>query len=84
MNNGQEQRNIWPRPIQDTYNALVRGLNVSQQIGLTSQIASSQIPLDKIIERNIRIVVVFSSKEVAQQLACLAGQLVINFLFPIR
>ena len=35
------------------------------------------------MERNIRIVVVFSSKEPAQQLACLAGQSTVNFVFPI-
>ena len=69
---------------QDTYDALVRGLNSSQQVGYTRQIALSQIPLAEIIDRNIRIVVVFSSEESARQLVCLAGQATVNFVFPIR
>ena len=69
-----------------TYNAFLRELmNNSQQVaGYHRQIADSQIPLREIIERNIRIVVVFSDKKPAHQLACLAGQSTVNFIFPIR
>ena len=69
-----------------TYNAFLRELsNNSQQVaGYHRQIADSQIPLREIIDRNIRIVVVFSDKKPARQLACLAGQSTVNFVFPIR
>ena len=69
---------------QDTYDAFVRGLNNSHQVGYTRQIADSQIPLGEIVERNIRIAIVFSGKKPARQLACLAGQSTVNFVFPIR
>ena len=69
---------------QDVYDALVRGLNGSQQVGYTRQIALSQIPLADIVARNIRIVVVLSDKEPSRQLACLAGQSTVNFVFPVR
>ena len=69
---------------QQSYAAFVRALsNNSHHVGYTRQIAASQIPLAEVKERNIRIVVVFSSKEPAQQLACLAGQSTVNFIFPI-
>ena len=69
---------------QDTYDALIRGLNGSQQVGYTRQITLSQIPLDEINNRNIRVVVVFSGKKLAYQLVCLAGQPKVNFVFPIH
>ena len=69
---------------QQSYAAFVRALsNNSHHVGYTRQIAASQIPLAEVKERNIRIVVVFSSQEPAQQLACLAGQSMVNFIFPI-
>ena len=67
-----------------TYDAFVRGLNSSQQVGYTRPIADSQIPLGEIVSRSIRIVIVFSGKKPARQLACLAGQSTVNFIFPIR
>ena len=66
------------------FSAFVKRFNDSQEIGYTRQIADSQIPLREIIDRNIRIVVVFSDKKPARQLACLAGQSEFNFVFPIR
>ena len=69
---------------QDTYDALIRELNSSQQVGYTRQITSSQIPLGEVINRNIRIAVVFSGKKLACQLVCLAGQPEVNFVFPIH
>ena len=69
---------------QQTYDAFLRGLNNSHQVVYTRQIADSQIPLGDIIERNIRIVIVFSGKKPARQLACLTGQSTVNFVFPIR
>ena len=68
----------------DTYTAFVNQFNDSKGIGYTRQIADSQIPLREIINRNIRIVVVFSDKKPAHQLACLAGQSTVNFVFPMR
>ena len=67
-----------------TYTAFVNQFNDSQEIGYTRQIADSQIPLGEIINRNIRIVVVFSDKKPARQLACLAGQSTMKFTFPIQ
>ena len=67
-----------------TYTAFVNQFNDSQEIGYTRQIADSQIPLGEIINRNIRIVVVFSDKKPARQLACLAGQSTVNFVFPMQ
>ena len=69
---------------QQFYDAFVQKLNSQQVVGYTRQIADSQIPLREIIERNIRIVVVFSDKKPARQLACLAGQSTVNFVFPVR
>ena len=69
---------------QHTYGTFLRQLNGSQQPGYTRQIAATQIPLAEIIERNIRIVVVFSGKEAARQLVCLAGQSEVDFTFPIH
>ena len=67
-----------------TYTAFAKRLNDSQEIGYIRQISDSQVPLREIIERNIRIVVVFADKKPARQLACLAGQPEFNFIFPIR
>ena len=70
---------------QQIYDAFVWELRTSQQgAGYTRQIADSQIPLREILEKNARIVVVFSDKKPARQLACLAGQSDVNFVFPIR
>ena len=70
---------------QQIYDAYVRELKTSQQgAGYTRQIADSQIPLREILERNARIVVVFSDKKPARQLVCLAGQSDVKFVFPIR
>ena len=65
------------------YDVLVGGLNASQRVGYIQRIAPSQIPLNEITKRNIRLVVVISDKIPAQQLVCLAGQPSINFTFPI-
>ncbi len=67
-----------------TYTTFVNQFNDSEEIGYTRQFADSQIPLREIIDRNIRIVVVFADKKPARQLACLAGQPEFNFVFPIR
>ena len=67
-----------------TYTAFLNQFNNPQEIGYARQIADSQIPLREIINRNIRIVVVFSDKKPARQLACLAGQSTVNFIFPIQ
>ena len=67
-----------------TYTAFAKRFNDSQEIGYIRQIADSQVPLREIIERNIRIVVVFADKKSARQLACLAGQPEFNFVFPIQ
>ena len=69
-----------------TYTSFANRLrsNGSQEVGYTRQIADSQIPLREIVDRNIRIVVVFSDKKPARQVACLAGQSEFNFVFPIR
>ena len=68
------------------YTAFTKRFNDSQDIGYIRQIADSQVPLREIIDRNIRIVVVFADKKPARQLACLAGhgQPEFNFVFPIR
>ena len=69
----------------DTYNALARELNNNlQQVGYTGQVSSSQIPIDEIIERSIRTVIIFSSNEPARQLVCLAGHEDYNFVFPLH
>ncbi len=67
-----------------TYTAFVNRFNNFEEIGYTRQIADSQIPLREIIDRNIRIVVVFADKKPVHQLACLAGQREFDFVFPIR
>ena len=68
----------------DTYNAFVRELkNTSQQVGYTRQVSSSQIPIDEIIQRSIRTVIIFSSNEPARQLVCLAGHEDFSFVFPL-
>ena len=67
------------------YDTFVRKHRISQQdAAYTRQIADSQIPLGDILERNIRIVVVLANKTPSQQLACLAGQSDVNFIFPVR
>ena len=67
-----------------TYAAFAKRFKYSQEIGYIRQIADSQVPLREIIDRNIRIVVVFAGKKPARQLACLAGQPEFNFVFPIQ
>ena len=67
-----------------TYTAFAKRFKDSQEIGYIRQIADSQVPLREIIDRNIRIVVVFADKKPTRQLACLAGQPEFNFVFPIR
>jgi hypothetical protein len=67
-----------------TYTAFANRFNGSQEIGYTRQITDSQIPLREIIDRNIRIMVVFADKKPARRLACLAGQQEFSFVFPIR
>ena len=69
---------------QATYDTLVKKLNSTKQIGYTRRITLSSIPLDELMERNIRIVIVFSSKEVTRNLICLAGQQEYNFIYPIH
>ena len=69
---------------QFTHDIFVKELNSTQQIGYSRLIALSGIPLDEIIERNIRIVIVFSGKEITRRLVCLAGQPEYNFVYPIR
>lgn len=70
---------------QQIYDAFVMELRTSGQgAGYTRQMVDSQIPLTDILERNIRIVVVFAGKIPARQLACLAGQSDVNFVFPVR
>ena len=69
---------------QHMYAAFLRLLDASQQIGYTRRIISSQIPLNEVIRKNIRIVVLFIDKKLAQQIVCLAGQSSFNFIFPIH
>ena len=69
---------------QSTYDTIVNELNNTQQIGYTRLIALSAIPLDELIERNIRIVIVVSGKEITRNLVCLAGHMEYNFVYPIR
>ena len=68
-----------------TYETFIRKLNSSQELGYSNRITSPRISIDKISNlRNVRIVVVFSSKELAHQLVCLAGQKGADFAFPIH
>ena len=71
---------------QQIYNTFIKQFNNSQQFGYTRQISESRIPLTDILRTaaDIRIVVVFSGKKPARQLACLAGQSTVDFVFPIR
>ena len=69
---------------QSTYDTLVNQLNGTQQLGYTRLIALSSIPLAELVERNIRIVIVISRKEVTRNLVCLAGHREYNFVFPIH
>ena len=69
---------------QQIYDTFIQHFNNSQQFGYIRQISESWIPLRAILDRDIRIVVVFSGKKPARQLACLAGQSTVNFIFPIR
>ena len=66
------------------YDAFIRAVNGSQNVGYVRQITSSQIPLSEVIKRNIRILVLLSDKEPAQQIVCLAGQSTSDFVFPIH
>ena len=68
---------------QQIYTTFIQQFNNSQQFGYIRPISESQIPLTRIHE-DIRIVVVFSGKRPARQLACLAGQPTVKFVFPIR
>lgn len=68
-----------------TYETFIRKLNSSLELGYSNRITSPQISIDDISSaRNIRIVVVFSSKELAHQLVCLVGQKEADFVFPIH
>lgn len=67
-----------------TYDTLVKKLNSTEQIGYTRLITLSAIPLDELMERNIRIVIVFSGNEVTRSLICLAGHQDYNFIYPIH
>ncbi len=75
--------------LQHIYDTFIRRLNSTNQlIRYTWQISDSRIPLKQIIDVDVRIVVVFSGKVPARQLACLAGQprgqQEFSFVFPIR
>ena len=67
-----------------TYDTFISKLNSSQQLGYASRIALPQIPIDEIIARNIRIVVVLSSKEPARRFVCRVRQKRDDFAFPIH
>ena len=71
---------------QQIYGTFIKQFNNSQQLGYTRQISESRIPLTDILRTaaDIRIVVVFSGKKPARQLACLAGQSTVDFVFPTR
>ena len=69
---------------QHIYNTFVRQVNNSEQFGYSRQISDSRIPLKQITDRDIRIVVVFSGRKPARQVACIAGQSNGKLVFPIR